>query len=308
MIPESAKSMTPPVPATILLVDDELSLLDVLGTALADAGYHCMKASAAASALRHLEQSPEIDVVVSDIRMPGMDGLALLEIIRERFADRNWLQVLFMTGHASVSNAVAALRLNAVDFLYKPVRRAEFLESVARAASKASAQRIALDVWHEGRTQLERLSEDARRLTEMLTSFPTVNTAGSPVAYSAVPRQEKHTPAEPPSPERLLELLHTKDIRSRYFTDKLFADPAWHMLLDLMENKLLGKSVSVSSLYIASGVPGSTASRRLGDLEEAGLVYKWDDPRDGRRQYAELTQKAVELLNAYLHTLDRQLR
>lgn len=74
-----------------------------------------------------------------------------------------------------------------------------------------------------------------------------------------------------------------------------------------MEQRLLERRVSVSSLYIASGVSWATASRRLDDLEEAGMVQRWDDPNDRRRHYAELTDHAVELLNAYLYALDKQL-
>lgn len=291
---------------TVLLVDDEVTLLGVLGTALTDSGYDCLKTNSAAMALQFLERTPDIDVIVSDIRMPEMDGLALLKVIRERFADRKWLQVIFITGHATLTNTVAALRLEAVDFLHKPVRREELLAAVARAAVKAKELKQSLHAWSEGRERLERLSDEARRLTEMLSSFPGAEQSPSPItktAPSGINGQNNK-----PSPERLLELLQTRDIRTRYFTDKLFADPAWHMLLDLMENMLLGRNVSISSLYIVSGVAASTASRRLDEMEEAGLVERWNDPDDGRRQYAKLTDRSVELLNAYLETLDRQLR
>ncbi|MEI4480653.1 MULTISPECIES: response regulator [unclassified Phyllobacterium] len=290
---------------TVLLVDDEVTLLGVLGTALTDSGYHCLKATAASTALNLLEKTIDIDVIVSDIRMPDMDGLALLQIIRERFADRKWLQVIFITGHATLNNTVAALRLDAVDFLHKPVRREQLLTAVERAAIKAKEHKQTLHAWNEGRARLERLSDEARRLTEMLTAFP-----GSPLSTKTDSDPIQTADASEtgiPSPERLLELLQTRDIRTRYFTDKLFADPAWHMLLDLMENRLLDRQVSISSLYIASGVAASTASRRLDEMEEAGLVERWNDPDDGRRQYAKLTDRSVELLNAYLSTLDRQL-
>lgn len=292
--------------ATVLLVDDEVTLLGVLATALTDSGYQCLKANAAAVALNLLDRTTDIDVIVSDIRMPGMDGLALLEVIRERFADRKWLQVIFITGHATLNNTVAALRLEAVDFLHKPVRREELLAAVERAAAKAKEQKYSIYAWNEGRERLERLSDEARRLTEMLTSFPGGGQPSAPISKIA-PAGTKGQEGTP-SRERLLELLQTRDIRTRYFTDKLFADPAWYMLLDLMENMLLGRNVSISSLYIVSGVAASTASRRLDEMEEAGLVERWNDPDDGRRQYAKLTDRSVELLNAYLETLDRQLR
>ncbi|GHC74348.1 hypothetical protein GCM10010136_23470 [Limoniibacter endophyticus] len=101
--------------------------------------------------------------------------------------------------------------------------------------------------------------------------------------------------------------MRFRELRPRFFKERLFSDPAWQMLLDLMENNLLEKEVSVSSLYIASGVPISTASRRLDDLEEARLVTRWDDPKDGRRQYVRVTAKAEQLITDYLMNLDKLL-
>ncbi|TCQ70937.1 response regulator receiver domain-containing protein [Ochrobactrum sp. BH3] len=66
--------------STVLLVDDEEPLLDVLGTALEDAGYDCVRASNAVAALKLLDRTPEMDLIVSDIRMPGMDGIELLGV------------------------------------------------------------------------------------------------------------------------------------------------------------------------------------------------------------------------------------
>lgn len=289
----------------VLLVDDEVALLSVLGTALNDSGYDCMRARTAADALRFLETTPEIDVIVSDIRMPGMNGIELIKTIRERYDDRNWLQVIFVTGHATIDNTVAALRLEAVDFLHKPVRREQLLAAVERCAQRAKEHRTAANAWQEGRGHLERLSEEARRLSQMLMTFPEkMQSAASPAVRADGDAGKDETPSQ----ERLLELLQTRDIRTRYFTDKLFADPAWYMLLDLMESRLLGRNVSISSLYIVSGVAASTASRRLDEMEESGLIEKWNDPDDGRRQYASLTDRAVELLNSYLYTLHKQLR
>ncbi|MBZ3691917.1 response regulator [Phyllobacterium calauticae] len=289
----------------VLLVDDEIALLGVLGTALTDSGYDCIRANTSSDALRFLATTPDIDVIVSDIRMPGMNGIELLKTIRERYEDRKWLQVIFVTGHATIDNTVAALRLEAVDFLHKPVRREQLLAAVERCAQRAKEHRTAANAWQEGRVHLERISEEARRLAEMLMSFPEkMQSAVTPAEISS----SKASDDDSPSPERLLELLQTRDIRTRYFTDKLFADPAWYMLLDLMENRLLGRNVSISSLYIVSGVAASTASRRLDEMEESGLIEKWNDPDDGRRQYASLTDRAVELLNSYLFTLHRQLR
>ncbi|MFK4064164.1 response regulator [Brucella anthropi] len=293
---------------TVLLIDDEEPLLEVLGTALTDAGYNCLRASAAAGALKLLDRTPEIDVVVSDICMPGMDGIELLRNIRERYADRNWLQVIFVTGHATLDNSVEALRLNAVDFLHKPVRRVQFLDSVGKAAAKAEEQRNTTAVqWSQGTERLSRLMEEAQQLGTMLGSLQPFAPGGAQ-ALARPKTQPADMPPNTPDKDRLLELLRIRDIKTRYFSDKLFVDPAWHMLLDLMENHLQEKQVSVSSLYIVSGVSAATASRRLDEMEAAGLIRRWLDPNDGRRQLVALSQGSVGLMLSYLAALDRQMQ
>ncbi|GHC79666.1 response regulator [Limoniibacter endophyticus] len=290
--------------ATVLLIDDEEPLLEVLGAALTDSGYFCLRASNAASALRILDRTPEIDVIVSDIRMPGMDGIELLRNVRNRYGDRTWLQVIFITGHATLEKSIEALRLNAVDFLYKPVRRQHLLEAVGRACEKGAAQRHL----SEGHERLARLIEEVQKLSDVLGSFNSSlpghgKTPAAPVEDNLLETR----PTEELDTQRLLELLRTRDIKTRYFSDRLFADPAWHMVLDLMENHLLDRNVSVSSLYLASGVAPATASRRLDEMEQAGLVGRWLDPTDKRRQFVRLTENAIGLVNSYLVALEQQL-
>jgi DNA-binding MarR family transcriptional regulator len=79
------------------------------------------------------------------------------------------------------------------------------------------------------------------------------------------------------------------------------------MLLDLMENHLQEKQVSVSSLYIVSGVSAATAGRRLDEMETAGLVRRRPDPNDNRRQLVTPSERAIELMLSYLTVLNQQM-
>ena len=101
----------------ILVVDDESLARDYLGEAVATLGYSAIKAKDAESALNLVERE-QPDVVMTDLRMPGMDGVELTQRIHERWPD---LPVLLCTAHATIETAVAAMKHGARDVLMKPV-------------------------------------------------------------------------------------------------------------------------------------------------------------------------------------------
>ena len=108
----------------ILVVDDEQSILQVVGDFLADCDYGVATACDGSAALEVLEQRTDIDLIVSDIRMPKMDGLALLKAARVRYPG---ISVILMTGHGDEQVAIAALHEGAQDYLKKPIQFREFL-------------------------------------------------------------------------------------------------------------------------------------------------------------------------------------
>jgi len=153
----------------------------------------------------------------------------------------------------------------------------------------------------------------ADRLDPPLTELPPENRpawgarqGGSRPALPLPPQQPTQAAPTPPD-DQLAQmrrwakwLLSTYATRARSFPDGLFCDPTWSMLLDLMNAHLHGKQISVSSLCIAGRVPATTALRRIGDLETAGLVTRMKDPRDGRRVFIELTGEGYAAMANYL--------
>ena len=101
----------------VLIVDDDPGTLASLSRAFALEGYTAVTASSAARALERLQQEP-VDVILSDVVMPGMDGIELLAKLRERSPA---VPVVLMSAQASVEAAVKATRLGALDFVEKPV-------------------------------------------------------------------------------------------------------------------------------------------------------------------------------------------
>jgi DNA-binding NtrC family response regulator len=116
----------------VLVVDDHAPACDAVADVLRQAGYDVATCASAIEALSHLAAKP-VDVVVSDLQMPGMNGL---EFIREIERRRLGVQVLMITAHASVSSAVEAMRLGAFDYIEKPFDATELERSVAQACDR----------------------------------------------------------------------------------------------------------------------------------------------------------------------------
>ena len=116
----------------ILLVDDEVVFAGNMARLLNNRGYWVTAVDSGESALQELEKQ-DFDVVVLDIKMPGLDGIATLKEI----AKMNLLtQVLILTGHGSVDTAIEALRLGAYDYLTKPCEVDELIEKIESAWAK----------------------------------------------------------------------------------------------------------------------------------------------------------------------------
>ncbi len=127
---------------SILVVDDEPLKRITLQIELTEAGYQVHEASEAKAALQFLD-TRLIDVVVTDLKMPGMDGLAFLEHVKQRHPN---VQVILMTAFATVDTAVAAMKRGAYDYLTKPfttdvlLSKIEDLLSYRRTETSADGQ------------------------------------------------------------------------------------------------------------------------------------------------------------------------
>ena len=119
----------------ILLVDDEPSVLFTLRAVLTDSGHTTVSAASAAEGLALLDG---VDVVLTDLQMPGTDGLALLQAVHERDAS---LPVIVLTAHGSEKVAVRAVKAGAFEYLTKPFDIDEIVLVVGRALALRELQR-----------------------------------------------------------------------------------------------------------------------------------------------------------------------
>lgn len=239
----------------VLLVDDDPDILVELQEGLDTLGLPSHTATTAVEALDIVQKHDELQVIVTDLEMPRIDGIELLQKLSAR-RRRHPLLAIVITGHASLDRAVGALRLHAVDFLQKPLAA----EEVAQAVHRAFA-----------------LAEDNEP---------------EPPAVAG--------PAHIPRPNYLRALVAARADRDAIFQSNLFSDPAWEMMLDLAVAEASGRTISVTSLCLASGSPTTTALRRIDDLKDAGLIDRDPDPADRRRVLVHLTALGRERMESFV--------
>ncbi|UCG85316.1 MAG: response regulator [Gemmatimonadota bacterium] len=145
-------------PLKCLVVDDDPQLRDALRRVLESSGYEVLVAPSGRVALEVLDQGGGVPLVVSDIRMPEMDGFTLLRRIREKWPD---IAVVMVTAVTEVDVAVACLKLGALDYILKPF---QIEEVSARADQALDKRRLIL----ENRDYQEHLAEKVQQQAQMI--------------------------------------------------------------------------------------------------------------------------------------------
>jgi len=148
------------------------------------------------------------------------------------------------------------------------------------------------------------LSEMLSRLDGADGADPGMRTSDAfLLAEPHAPRKAAEGRPSLPDPRLVRRIIRQRQLRTRFFSEGLFADPAWDMLLDLAAATAEHARVPVTSLCHASGVPPTTALRWIGLLEKAGLVQKQHDPVDRRRAFVVLTNAGIARIARYFQAI-----
>ena len=243
-----------------MVVDDDAAAVEELVEFLGKAGLSCLSAGDGWQALQLLTEGHRARVVVSDLRMPELNGLEFAERL-SRIGEADRPEVIFVSGHAGFDDAVEAIRLGARDLLTKPIDGPRLV----RAVKSALLMRQMRDQAPPAATSATTGTVDRKRVA-------------------------------------LKDMRSMRKMRSRYFPTELFSDPCWEMLLDLYDAQLGSAEVTVTSLGAASGVPLTTALRRMEQLLAHGLIERVGDADDKRRTIVRLTDSGLTAVEGFFET------
>jgi len=119
--------------AVILIVDDERLYGDVVAQRLKQRGFAADAVSSGLEALKRLEETNTIEVVLLDLKMPLMDGIATLQLIKKEYP---LVEVVMLTGDATIDSAIEAMKSGAFDYLVKPFNIDQLIDKINAAAKR----------------------------------------------------------------------------------------------------------------------------------------------------------------------------
>jgi len=172
-----ATQSTDPAAASVLVVEDDPNIRTILTHFLEGRGHVVQSAEHGIEALELLASTP-VDLVLSDVQMPKMSGLDLIRVVRERDPD---IQVILITGHSSVRDAVEAIKLGAADYVEKPIdpnRLARIVDNVLerrnlRQRTRILEQRLQGIVTFRGMIARSQVMLESFSFIERLARYPT---------------------------------------------------------------------------------------------------------------------------------------
>jgi DNA-binding response OmpR family regulator len=119
--------------AVVMLVDDEVPFVETLTKRLTKRNFTVLSAFSGAEALEKLKQQKNVDVVVLDVKMPGMDGIEVLRVFKKMVPD---MPVIMLTGHGTEKAAREGLDMGAFDYLTKPCDLEELVDKIRAACRR----------------------------------------------------------------------------------------------------------------------------------------------------------------------------
>jgi len=243
-------------------------------------------------AARRLEIQPQASAIW--IELDQDPGSQLDELLDQVQAEADHWPAIIATPLPLVDRIMARVSDPAVELLVDPPTN-ERIATLGLAMARRSIGPRLNDISKEpSAVRLRQLSDEVSRIAATLARL-SVGPTGATV--------EKPEPATGEVPgvslDTVRQVIRARRLRARFFDEELFADPAWDMLLDLLQAEIAQHRVPVSSLCIAAAVPPTTALRWIKTMTDVGLFQRRADPHDGRRIFVELSPGASDAMRRY---------
>lgn len=263
---------------TVLLVEDDHKVSSVYVRALQELNATVLIAGTVSEALGIIGACQNTSVVITDYRLPDGDGLSLIQKIREICTEREWMQFILITGHASVSLAQRAMELGVRHLVTKPIRREELINIVTSALLVADTN------------ESEKKNDDI-----MASTLAEVELKLGAILRNARLRDEARKESRDYQKRLAIELERELDRRAR-IRRSLLSNSEWIFLLQVVVAELDQKPITLKSAAHCLGIPLSSLIRKANSLCERALLERWDDPSDARRSFLRLTPRAQAII------------
>ena len=241
-----------------------------------------------------IEQQPSTAAVWIELDRDGgarMDEV--LACVGRKVAEDRFAAVVSSTAELidPVSASIDAAAVELIVDADEAERACALAIATSRAALPQSVSDVASD---QNAERLRQLSDEVSRIASTLARL-SAGPAGAARRVEA-PRSDDVPQI---SADKVHAVIRARRLRTRFFSENLFADPAWDMLLDLLQAEIAQLRVPVSSLCIAAAVPATTALRWLKAMVQDGIFIRRADPHDGRRVFVELAPDASRAMRRY---------
>jgi hypothetical protein len=292
--------------AVVLLADEDMA--DTARSAVALAGQRVSGIADWSDPVAGVACRSSASVVL--IETQGIAGTVLAEALPQigAAAVAAKQQLVVALDPVSIDVVASAMLGHNVQLLCLPTM-AERVAALALAGEAAAVPDVPLAMVRESEAErLQRLNEEVARTARVLAQLSRREEGEPPQGQRAEDRASTfgYEPARVGiEAADVRRVIRARRLRDTFFSEGLFQDPAWDMLLDLFAAELEGVQVSVSSLCIAAAVAPTTALRWIGTLSDAGLFERRPDPSDRRRAFMALTGRASQAMRSYILSLQR---
>jgi hypothetical protein len=287
-------------PAPVLIAGDSEAARERAGRSVSASGFRIADRVGLDGALDRIDRQVSATALWVELDEDGGDAMdALLDRLNGDAALGRYCAVV--STRTGLVDPVAARLTDRSIQLVVDGSDADRAAALAVAVSGANKTNRLSDIAADRNSErLRQLSDEVGRIAATLARLST-----GPGAPPERVRPAETAAVPDVSVETVRSVIRARRLRGRFFPEDLFADPAWDMLLDLLQAEIAQLRVPVSSLCIAAAVPATTALRWLKSMTDQGIFVRRSDPHDGRRVFVELSRDASASMRRYFGELGK---